>query len=170
MKRIDRYVLVAFLVRLFGVAGVVLFLYVTYDILTRIDHLRNAGFGRAMGMLLAYYGYLVPTIMLDTIPDLLLLATGLTLVEMSRARELLILKAGGVNVRRVSAPIFAVVLLTVIVTSWAGESVMPEFTRKQHEKSQSSITTYLHDRTCQYHWTTDRDYQQRPTKICGNGR
>jgi lipopolysaccharide export LptBFGC system permease protein LptF len=60
MKRIDRYVLVAFLVRLFGVAGVVLFLYVTYDILTRIDHLRNAGFGRAMGMLLAYYGYLVP--------------------------------------------------------------------------------------------------------------
>ena len=130
MKRIDRYVLVGFLVRFCGVLVVVFGLYAVFDVLKRTDHVREVGVARALPMLLAYYFYLIPTLSLDTVPVLILLSAGLMLVRMSRAGELLTLKASGVDVRRVAVPILVFTLPAVILIAWARERIVPEFTRR----------------------------------------
>ena len=130
MKRIDRYVLTSFVVRLACVCALFFGLFIVFDMLKRIDHLRGAGMAHSLPGLFQYYYFLMPTLILDTVPVLLLLSAGLTLVNMSRMGELLTLKASGVSARRVVLPIFVFTLPVVLLIAWSREAVVPEFTRR----------------------------------------
>jgi len=131
MKQIDRYVVRGFLIR-FVVSHLIVFgLYVSFDALKRIDQLRGASVGQTLPRVLAFYAYQFPTGVLDTVPPLLLLAAGLTLVQMSRNGELLTLKASGVSLRRVTLPIFVCAVPLAAGVFWARDNVVPWAVKKQ---------------------------------------
>ena len=128
-KRIDRYVSRAFLVRFIVTMVVICGLYLSFDALKRVDQLQKMTLRQAIPKIAAYYGYFFPARVLETIPPLLLIGAGLTLVQMSRDRELLTLKASGVSLQRVTAPLFLWTVAVAILVFWATERIVPACTR-----------------------------------------
>ena len=131
IRRIDRYVSRSFLVPFVGILFLIFGLYVAFDLLKRVDDLQKLGMGEALPMLLKYYGYVFPVFILDSVPTVILVAAGLTLVKMARSRELLILKASGVSLHRVMVPIFAWTLIISTGVFWAKENLVPQFVRNK---------------------------------------
>ena len=129
-KRIDRYLSRAFLVRFILSVLVICGLYLTSDALKRVAQIQKLSVSGAIPKILAYYAYLFPSRILDTVPLLLLVGAGLTLVQMSRNRELITLRASGVSLQRVTLPIFLWTLVVVILVFWARESLVPFCTRQ----------------------------------------
>ena len=129
VKRIDCYLSRAFLVRFILSLAVICGLYLSFDALQRVDQIQKLSLRRAAPKVLAYYSYLFPARILDTVPPLLLVGAGLALVQMSCNRELLTLKASGVSLQRVTLPIFFWTLLVVILVFWGRESIVPLCTR-----------------------------------------
>ncbi len=125
IKKIDRYVSCAFLVRFLGSMTLIFGLYLSFDALKRIDQIQEVGLTRAAPMILRYYSYLLPAMLGHTGPPLLLLGAGMALVQMSRRRELLTLKAAGISIRRVTLPIFLLALPVAVSLFWVRESIVP---------------------------------------------
>ncbi len=130
-KRIDRYVGGRFLAYYLGSLGLMGSLYAVFDVLKRIEDLREAGIEHAAGRLAAYYGYLLPVFLVDVAPGVTLIAAGLVMVHMARRRELLTLKASGTSMHRITAPIFFWALLLSIGVFAVRETVGPAFTRNK---------------------------------------
>jgi len=131
MKRIDRYVLHGYVVRLVVAHLVVFGLFMSFDALQRLDQMQKGGLGETVPLVLAYYAYQFPSRVLDTVPPLLLLSAGLLVVQMSSSGELLTLKAGGVSVRRVMTPVVLFTLPLVVLLFWTRERVVPWAFRQQ---------------------------------------
>jgi lipopolysaccharide export system permease protein len=104
---IDRYISRLFL-GFFSAAIVVLVtLFVVVDFMTNlVRHQADGAF------VLAYYGYLAPGLVYQLAPVACLMATVMTLANLSRNNELTALFAAGMSLARVSLPIL--VLVTVI--------------------------------------------------------
>ena len=128
-KRIDRYVSVAFLVRLLGCLLLIAVLYTTFDVLKRLEDLREEGLRESLSLLAAYYGRVVPVFLMDLVPGLVLVSAGMTLVRMSKSRELLALKAAGTSMHRVAAPIFFWTLLISVAAFAVREFIVPDMVR-----------------------------------------
>ncbi len=131
MKRIDRYITRGFLLRFFAALVVIFGLYVSFDAVKRIDQIQQGGFADTVPKVLLYYLYQFPTLMLDLFPPLLLVAAGLVLVQMSRKKELLTLKASGVSLRRVVLPILLAAIPLAMATTVARETLVPWSFRRQ---------------------------------------
>jgi len=131
LKRIDRYVSRSFLVTFCGMLFVIFGLYAGFDLLKRIDEIQELGVSEALRAVGVYYGYLFPLFVHDSAPAVLMMAAGLTLVKMSRYRELLILKASGVSIYRVTMPIFLWTLILTGALFWFRESVVSVSTKKK---------------------------------------
>ncbi|NLW51550.1 MAG: YjgP/YjgQ family permease [Candidatus Brocadiaceae bacterium] len=130
-KKIDRYVSVAFLTRALGTALVITLLYVSFDVLKRLDELPDgdaAGGGRA---LVRYYSHVVPLFLVELAPGVILLAAGMLLVAMARSGELMALKACGTSVHRVVAPIFVWTALVSAGVFAVREGVAPRMAQEQ---------------------------------------
>jgi len=140
VKRIDRYLSLAFLSGFIVSLLVALGLYVSFDLLSRIEHIQKSG----PLPILRHYMYFFPTVIVDALPPLLLVGAGLTLVRMSRNRELLVLKASGISVRRVAAPIFVWALAVTVLACWAKEEVIPTCARES-ELSERMIKNKVED-------------------------
>ncbi len=130
-KRIDRYVSVAFLVRLLGCLLLIAVLFTTFDLLKRLEDLRQEGLRESLPVLAAYYGRVVPVFLMDLVPGLVLVSAGMTLVRMSKARELLALKAAGTSMHRVAAPIFFWTLLISVSAFAVRELIVPDMARQR---------------------------------------
>ena len=129
-KRIDRYLSHAFLVRFILSVLIICGLYLGFDAVSRVDEIQKLSLSKALPKILTYYAYLFPARILDTIPPLLLVGAGLTLVQMCRNRELLTLRASGVSLHRVTLPIFLWTVVVVVLVFWAKESIVPFCTRQ----------------------------------------
>lgn len=130
VKRIDRYVSCSFLLHLAALVCLIGALYASFDLLTRLDEVQEMGPGRALPAVAAYYAYVVPVFLLDIVPALVLVAAGVVLVRMAKARELLTLKANGTSLRRVVAPIFLWTLLISVAVFLVRETLGPDLVRK----------------------------------------
>jgi lipopolysaccharide export LptBFGC system permease protein LptF len=124
--RIDRYVSGGFLIRLIGALFLMAFLYVSFDILKRLDDLQGEAAGEALGALTTYYARVLPLFLLELVPGLVLIAAGMVVVKMAAARELLALKASGTSLYRVVAPIFFWALLLSAAVFVLRERLGPE--------------------------------------------
>lgn len=131
MKRIDRYITRGFVLRFFAAIFVIFGLYISFDAVKRIDQIQQGGFADTVPKVLLFYAYQFPTLMLDLFPPLLLVAAGLVLVQMSREKELLTLKASGISLRRVVLPILITAVPLALLTSVARETVVPWSFRRQ---------------------------------------
>jgi lipopolysaccharide export LptBFGC system permease protein LptF len=129
-KRVDRYITVAFLLRFLGALLIIGALYATFDLLKRLEDIRQEGLKNAASLLLAYYGRLMPMFLLDVVPGIVLMAAGMVVVHMAKARELLALKASGTSLYRVMAPIFLWTFLISIGMFGAKERYGPRLLRQ----------------------------------------
>ena len=79
MKKIDRYVARAYIIR-FVMAHVVIFgLYVSFDIMQRVEMFYGAEVHYSLSQVLVLYLYQVPGNLMNTVPPLLMLSAGLVL-------------------------------------------------------------------------------------------
>ncbi len=110
---------------------VILGLYMSFDIMQRVDMFHDAGAGRTLSQLLVFYLYQLPSNIMDTVPPLLMLSAGLVFVHMNRNGELVTLKACGVSLRRMALPVFIVTLFVIFLLGLAQEMVIPDLYRQR---------------------------------------
>jgi lipopolysaccharide export system permease protein len=106
LKRIDRYVSLSFLTRFLGTLCLVGALYATFDLLKRLEDIGQAEGGQSLATVARYYANVLPIFLLDIVPGIVLVASGLVMVHMAKTRELLALKASGTSLYRAMAPLF----------------------------------------------------------------
>lgn len=129
-KRIDRYVSWFFLALVFGGLCLIAGLYTVFDLLKGLEDVQQAGLGRGVAMLAAYYAHLLPVFLVDITPAIVLVAAGMVMVHMAKKRELLALKASGTSVHRVTAPLFFWTVLISVAVFGIRETVGPESARR----------------------------------------
>jgi len=130
-RRIDRYVGWSFLTRFVGGAALLACLYIGFDLLKRLDEIQATDDRQSVLVTAQYYACLLPGILLDLVPALVLMAAGLVLVRMSSRRELLALKASGTSVHRIVVPLFVWTLAISVLVFAARETVLPGLTRRR---------------------------------------
>ncbi len=131
MKKIDRYVAKAYITR-FLMAHLIIFgLYVSFDIMQRVDVLYQADEGQSIVQILVYYLYQLPSNIMVTVPPLLMLSAGLVFVNMNRNGELVTLKAVGISVQRITKPIFIITLPVILFLAFAQETLIPDLYRQR---------------------------------------
>ncbi|KPK65904.1 MAG: hypothetical protein AMK73_01610 [Planctomycetes bacterium SM23_32] len=129
-KHIDRYVSRSFLVRFVACVVLIAALYMSFDLMKRLEDLQGNEAGRNAAMLLAYYAHLLPVFMLDVTPGIVLIAAGIVMVRMAKARELLALKASGTSLYRVMGPLFAWALVISVGLFAFREAAAPRLVRR----------------------------------------
>jgi lipopolysaccharide export system permease protein len=168
-KKIDRYVSTLFLARALGCALLVVLLYVSFDVLKRLDDIKQAEATVGAGILVAYYAQVVPLFLLELVPGVVLVAAGMALVGMARSGELMALKACGTSLHRVVAPIFFWTILLSVAVSATREWLAPRMMQKEQYLGHVLDGDLQHDLLL-----PDRGYGRwfrarcRPTS--GNGR
>ncbi len=130
MKKLDAYVARAYILRFLLAHLVIIGLYMSFDIMQRIDMFHETGAGRTISQLLIFYMYQIPGNLVDTVPPLLMLSAGLVFVHMNRNGELLTLKACGISLRRISMPILIVTLPVIALLGWTQERLIPDLYRR----------------------------------------
>lgn len=127
MRILDRYLLREFAgYLLLGLLGFIV-IFVVVDVIEKIDVFLDH---RApFSLVLAYYVNLAPDIVVKVLPVALLLATFLALGQLNKFGELTAMRASGLSLVRIMAPVFGVALACVLVSLLLGELVVPPATR-----------------------------------------
>lgn len=123
MRILDRYLLREFsLYLLLGLAGFVS-IFTIMDIFEKIDVFLDH---RAPTLLIVrYYLYRAPEVVVQVLPVAMLLATFLALGQLNKFGELTAMRSGGLSLLRILAPIFATAAVAVLVSFLLGEGVVP---------------------------------------------
>jgi len=127
MRILDRYLLREFLVYLLlGLVGFIV-IFVVVDLIEKMDVFLDH---RASWLLVAeYFVNLAPDVVVKVLPVALLLATFLALGQLNKFGELTAMRAGGLSLVRILAPVFVVAGASVLVSLVLGEFVVPAATR-----------------------------------------
>ena len=112
MKKLDRFILKSFLGPMAAVFFVVLFILVMQFLWLYIDELVGKGLG--LGVILEFLGWGCCTIIPTALPLAVLLASMMTLGNLAENNELLAIKAAGISLGRVLAPMSVVAVLICI--------------------------------------------------------
>ncbi|MFZ5799121.1 MAG: LptF/LptG family permease [Desulfobulbaceae bacterium] len=117
MKQLDRYIFSQFLKNAVTLIFGFVALYLLIDFFEKIDNFMDKG--KPMGLALKYFMLNIPFILEQMGPVCILLAGVITLGLLNHSRELIALKACGIALRRIVAPIliagliFSALLLTM---------------------------------------------------------
>ncbi|HEY6195691.1 MAG TPA: LptF/LptG family permease [Candidatus Eisenbacteria bacterium] len=127
MRILDRYLLREFLVYLvLGLLGFIV-IFIVVDLIEKMDVFLDH---RAPGLLVAqYFVNLAPDVVVKMLPVALLLATFLSLGQLNKFGELTAMRAVGLSLTRILAPVLGVAALCVGVSLGLGEYVVPAATR-----------------------------------------
>jgi lipopolysaccharide export system permease protein len=127
VRILDRYLLREFVVYLaLGLLGFIV-IFVVVDLIEKMDVFLDH---RAPWLLVAqYFINLAPDVVVKMLPVALLLATFLALGQLNKFGELTAMRAGGLSLVRIMAPVLAVAALCVGVSLGLGEYIVPAATR-----------------------------------------
>jgi len=148
MRLLDRYVLVEFvkLLLLSLFAFVVIFAIV--DLFEKIQDFMD---GHASAMIVArYYAYKIPWVTVQVLPVALLMATFLTLGQMSKFNELTAMVTSGLSTGRIIVPLFGVGLVCVIASFLLNELVVPQATVRREQIIETEVRHRLATRPTEY--------------------
>jgi lipopolysaccharide export system permease protein len=98
-----------------------------------------------VGVVLQYYVYYLPLIVVLTSPIAMLLATLLAVGALSRKNELMALKGSGVSLYRILAPVIATAVLVSALNVVIGELLLPPATRHRLLIKETSINRRASD-------------------------
>jgi len=111
-----------------GLAGFIA-IFVVVDIIEKadvfLDH--NAPFM----VILRFYLWRAPEVIVQVLPVALLLATFLALGQLNKFGELTAMRASGLSLRRILAPVFAIAVVAVAFVFVLGEYVVPAANRER---------------------------------------
>jgi lipopolysaccharide export system permease protein len=127
VRILDRYLLREFVSYLvLGLVGFIV-IYVVVDVVEKVDVFLDH---RApFGLIAEYYVSLAPEIVVKVLPVGLLLATFLALGQLNKFGELTAMRAAGISLLRILAPVFGVSVVAALVSLLLGEFVVPGATR-----------------------------------------
>ena len=148
MRLLDRYVLLEFvkLLLLSLCAFVVIFAIV--DLFEKIQDFMD---GHATLVVVArYYMYKVPWVTVQVLPVALLMATFLTLGQMSKFNELTAMVTAGLSTGRIVVPLFGVGLACVLASFALNEMVVPDATRHREEILETEVRHRIASRPTEY--------------------
>jgi len=123
LKKIDRFILKAFLGPFVGILAVVVFVLMMQFLWLYIDEL--VGKGLSFGVILEFMMWGGCTILPLSLPLASLLASMMTLGQMGEKNELMALKSAGVSVQRVMAPIMICSVIISIGAFFVGNDLVP---------------------------------------------
>ena len=137
MKIIQRYVLKEYL-KLFALClSATVGLYLIVDILEKLDTLLH--YNAPVGLAVSYFLFKIPMIIYQMIPVTVLLSTLLTLGMMARHNEITVLRASGISLARIVAPLIIVSLILPLVLVVGDEFVISPFAFKAEQIKEVSI-------------------------------
>lgn len=124
MKIIDRYITKEFLLPFFGCVILFLSLSIIIDLFSRLeDVFKNSV---QWPILLKYYLTFLPFLFVRTAPMSALLATLYVLTNLEKYNEITVLKASGLNIWRISLPLFFLGLFISMTASAINDKVVPQ--------------------------------------------
>ena len=137
MRRLDRYVMGEFVRMLILSLISLTAIFVLVHLMDHIDlYLDEGAPWAAIGK---YYLYQTPYNLLLTMPMAMLVATILALGELGRHGELTAMKASGISLYRVVAPILAFALLLSLGVLALGETLVPRLNERVNEVYEEEI-------------------------------
>ncbi len=129
VKILDRYLLREFATYLaLGLLGFIS-IFTVVDVIDKIDVFLDHH--APSGLIAGYYLYRAPEVIVQVLPVALLLATFLSLGQFNKYGELTAMRAGGISLGRILAPVFAVAACAVVVSLALGEMVVPPANRER---------------------------------------
>jgi len=130
LKKIDRYMIAAFVPPFTMCLVTVYGLYAAFDLLQSLNDLRRSGMSEGLEVMLKYYVYFFPVFMSELAAGASLIAAGLVLVRMSRQKELLVLKASGVSIHRIVMPILVTTVILSGAIAYVRDHYVPTLARR----------------------------------------
>jgi lipopolysaccharide export system permease protein len=129
VRLLDRYLLREFVTLLLLSLLSFVVIFAVVDLFEKIqDFLDGHASAWTIGR---YYFYKIPYVVVTVLPVALLMATFLSLGQMSKFNELTAIVTAGVSTGRVVLPLFGVALVAVLVSFALSEAVVPDATRKR---------------------------------------
>ncbi|HAD83011.1 TPA: LPS export ABC transporter permease LptG [Candidatus Edwardsbacteria bacterium] len=129
IKILDRYLTREFLKSLIFSQTAFVLIFVLVDIFEKLDMFIDH---RAPYHLVAlFYIYQIPYIMILTLPVAMLLASMATISQMARHHEIVAMKAAGLSLYRIFAPLFILGLLISLAVMAVGETIVPITNQKK---------------------------------------
>lgn len=123
MKILDRFILKSFIGPFFAILLVVVFILMMQTLWLYIDELVGKGLG--FKVILEFLGWGCATLLPLSIPLATLLASMMTLGTFGENNELLAIKAAGISLKRVLAPLMIVSLLISVAAFFAANNLVP---------------------------------------------
>ncbi|MDH4321762.1 MAG: LptF/LptG family permease, partial [Desulfobulbaceae bacterium] len=123
MKLLDRYLLGQFFRNVLLILTSLIAVYLLIDFFERMDNFMEAG--KPLGLAVRYFLCKIPQIYDMMIPVCLLLAGVTTLGILNRQHEFVALKAAGISVGRITAPLLFGAGLVIAVNLAVGQWVLP---------------------------------------------
>ena len=131
MRILDRYLLREFIVYLaLGLLGFIV-IFIVVDLIEKMDVFLDH---RApWGLVAQYFVNLTPDVVVKMLPVALLLATFLALGQLNKFGELTAMRASGLSLLRILAPVLAVAALSSAASLMLGEFIVPAATRAREQ-------------------------------------
>lgn len=123
MKKLDRFILRAFLGPFVAILLVVTFILMMQFLWLYIDELVGKGLG--LKVILEFLGWGCATLLPLALPLSSLLASMMTMGSLGENNELLAIKAAGISLQRVLAPLIVISALISVGAFYAGNNLLP---------------------------------------------
>ena len=123
MKRLDRFIVKAFLLPFIAILLVVIFVLMMQFLWLYIDEL--VGKGLSLGVIAEFMMWGACTILPLALPLSTLLASMMTVGQMAENNELMAIKAAGISLIRVMAPLTVISLIICVFAFYSGNKLVP---------------------------------------------
>lgn len=123
MKRLDRFILKNFTVAFFAILFVVVFIMMMQFLWVYIDELVGKGLG--LKVILEFMGWGACIMLPVEIPLATLLASMMVIGQMAENVELTAIKASGVSLLRIMAPVFAASMVICVAAYFVSNNLVP---------------------------------------------
>ena len=129
MRTLDRYLLREFTTYLvLGLLGFIT-IFIVVDVFEKIDVFLDH---RApLSLVIGFYAYRIPEVVVRVLPVALLLATFLALGQLNKFGELTAMRAAGLSLVRILAPVLGLATLAVFVALAISEVIVPRANRQR---------------------------------------
>lgn len=124
MKRLDSYIINQFIRNIATIMAALIAIYLLIDFVEKYDNFAEKG--KPMSLVLKFFLLNIPFILDQVGPVCILLAGVITLGVLNHSNELIALKAGGIALRRIIAPIIAAGVVASLLLLSMSQFVLPK--------------------------------------------
>ena len=124
MKRLDRFIVKAFLLPFIAILAVVIFVLMMQFLWLYIDEL--VGKGLSLSVIAEFMMWGACTILPLALPLSTLLASMMTIGQMAENNELMAIKSAGISLTRVMAPLTVLSVIICLFAFYAGNNLVPK--------------------------------------------